>query len=255
TELFVESILREDRGALELLTADYTFLNERLALHYGIPDVRGSHYRRVGLRDTARRGLLGHGSILTVTSRPNRTSPVLRGTWILDNSLGAPPPAPPANGPPRPGEPGGAAAAGQTLRERMAAHRENPACAGCHAMIDPPGFALENFDALGRWREVDAAFAPLDASGELPDGSAFSGLDEFRALLLARPEQFVTTLTEKLLTYALGRGLEPYDMPGVRRIVREAGEQDYRLSALIEGIIHNEAFLMRRTAPPQAEAQ
>ena len=255
TELFVESILREDRGALELLTADYTFLNERLALHYGIPDVRGSHYRRVGLRDTARRGLLGHGSILTVTSRPNRTSPVLRGKWILENILGAPPPAPPANVPPLPGDEGGAAAARQTLRERMAAHRENPACAGCHAMIDPPGFALENFDALGRWREVDATFAPLDASGELPDGSAFSGLDEFRALLLARPEQFVTTLTEKLLTYALGRGLEAYDMPGVRRIVREAGEQDYRLSALIEGIIHHEAFLMRRTAPPQAEAQ
>ncbi len=255
TELFVESVLLEDRSALELLTADYTFLNERLALHYGIPDVRGSHFRRVDLRNTARRGLLGHGSILTVTSRPNRTSPVLRGKWILENILGAPPPAPPPNVPPLPGDEGGVAAAGQTLRERMAAHRENPACAGCHAMIDPPGFALENFDALGRWREVDAAFAPLDASGELPDGSAFSGLDEFRALLLARPQQFVTTLTEKLLTYALGRGLEPYDMPGVRRIVREAGEQDYRLSALIEGIIHDEAFLMRRTAPPQAEAQ
>ena len=255
TELLVESILREDRGALELLTADYTFLNERLALHYGIPDVRGSHFRRVDLRDTARRGLLGHGSILTVTSRPNRTSPVLRGKWILENILGAPPPAPPPDVPPLPGDDGAAAERAQTMRERMAAHRENAVCAGCHAMIDPPGFALENFDALGRWREVDAAFAPLDASGQLPDGSAFAGLEEFRALLLARPERFVTTLTEKLLTYALGRGLEPHDMPGVRRIVREAGAEDYRLSALIEGIIQHEAFLMRRTAPPRTEAE
>ena len=255
TELFVESILREDRSALELLTADYTFLNERLALHYGIPGVRGSHYRRVELSATARRGLLGQGSVLTVTSRPNRTSPVLRGKWILENILGTPPPAPPPNVPPLPGDEGGPAAGAQTMRERMAAHRENPVCAGCHAMIDPPGFALENFDALGRWREVDASFAPLDASGELPDGSVFADLDGFRALLLARPEQFVTTVTEKLLTYALGRGLEPYDMPGVRRIVREAAAADFRLSALIEGIIHHEAFLMRRTAPPHAEAE
>ena len=255
TELFVASILRDDRSALELLTADYTFLNERLALHYGIPGVRGSHFRRVTLRGTARRGLLGHGSVLTVTSRPNRTSPVLRGKWILENILGTPPPAPPPNVPPLPGDEGGAAARAQTMRQRMAAHRENPVCAGCHAMIDPPGFALENFDAIGRWREVDASFAPLDASGQLPDGSTFAGLDEFRALLLARPEQFVTTLAEKLLTYALGRGLEPYDMPGVRRIVREAAAQNFRLSALIEGIIHHEAFLMRRTASLPAEAQ
>ena len=255
TELFVESILREDRGALELLTADYTFLNERLALHYGIAGVRGSHFRRVSLRDTGRRGLLGHGSILTVTSRPNRTSPVLRGKWILENILGTPPPAPPPNVPPLPGDEGGAAARAQTMRERMAAHRENPVCAGCHAMIDPPGFALENFDAVGRWREVDTSFAPLDASGELPDGSGFAGLEEFRALLLARPEQFVTTITEKLLTYALGRGLEPYDMPGVRRIVRAAAAEEFRLSALVEGIIHHEAFLMRRTASPRAEAE
>ena len=255
TELLVESVLREDRGALELLTADYTFLNERLALHYGMPDVRGSHFRRVDLRYTARRGLLGHGSILTVTSRPNRTSPVLRGKWILENILGAPPPAPPPDVPPLPGDDGATAERAQTMRERMAAHRENAVCAGCHAMIDPPGFALENFDALGRWREVDTAFAPLDASGQLPDGSAFAGLEEFRALLLARSERFVTTLTEKLLTYALGRGLEPYDMPGVRRIVREAGAEDYRLSALIEGIIQHEAFLMRRTAPPRTEAE
>ena len=255
TELFVESILREDRGALELLTADYTFLNERLALHYGIAGVRGSHFRRVSLRDTGRRGLLGHGSILTVTSRPNRTSPVLRGKWILENILGTPPPAPPPNVPPLPGDEGGAAARARTMRERMAAHRENPVCAGCHAMIDPPGFALENFDAVGRWREVDTSFAPLDASGELPDGSEFAGLEEFRALLLARPEQFVTTITEKLLTYALGRGLEPYDMPGVRRIVRDAAAEEFRLSALVEGIIHHEAFLMRRTASPRAEAE
>ena len=224
-------------------------------MHYGIPGVRGSHYRRVELSATARRGLLGQGSVLTVTSRPNRTSPVLRGKWILENILGTPPPAPPPNVPPLPGDEGGPSAGAQTMRERMAAHRENPVCAGCHAMIDPPGFALENFDALGRWREVDASFAPLDASGELPDGSVFADLDGFRALLLARPEQFVTTVTEKLLTYALGRGLEPYDMPGVRRIVREAAAADFRLSALIEGIIHHEAFLMRRTAAPHAEAE
>ena len=240
---------------LELLTADYTFVNERLALHYGLAGVRGSRFRRVALQGTARRGLLGHGSVLTVTSRPNRTSPVLRGKWILENILGAPPPAPPPNVPPLPGDEGGGAAALQTMRERMAAHRANPACAGCHAMIDPPGFALENFDAVGRWREVDESFRPLDASGRLPDGSAFADLAEFRALLLARPAQFVTTVVEKLLTYALGRGLEAYDLPGVRRIVREAAAANYRLPALIEGIIRHEAFLMRRAASPPAEAE
>ncbi len=255
TELLVASILREDRSVLELLTADYTFVNERLALHYGLPGVRGSHFRRVTLRGTARRGLLGHGSILTVTSRPNRTSPVLRGKWILENILGAPPPAPPPDVPPLPGDEEGAAAAPQTMRGRMAAHRANPACAGCHAMIDPPGFALENFDAVGRWREVDESFRPLDASGRLPDGAAFADLAEFRALLLARPAQFVTTVVEKLLTYALGRGVEAHDLPGVRRIVREAAATDYRLPALIEGITRHEAFLMRRAASPAVEAE
>ena len=255
TELFVANILRENRSVLELLTADYTFVNERLALHYGLAGVRGSHFRRVALRGTARRGLLGHGSILTVTSRPNRTSPVLRGKWIIENILGAPPPAPPPNVPPLPGDEGGGAAAPQTMRERMAAHRANPACAGCHAMIDPPGFALENFDAVGRWREVDESFRPLDASGRLPGGSAFADLAEFRALLLARPAQFVTTVVEKLLTYALGRGLEAYDLPGVRRIVREAAAANYRLPALIEGIIRHEAFLMRRAAAQPVEAE
>ncbi len=255
TELFVDSVLREDRSVLELLTADYTFVNERLALHYGLAGVRGSHFRRVTLDGTARRGLLGHGSVLTVTSRPNRTSPVLRGKWILENILGAPPPAPPPNVPPLPGDEGAGADAPQTMRERMAAHRANPACAGCHAMIDPPGFALENFDAVGRWREVDESFRPLDASGRLPDGAEFADLAEFRALLLARPARFVTTVVEKLLTYALGRGLEAYDLPGVRRIVREAAAANYRLQALIEGIIRHEAFLMRRAAPPAVEAE
>ena len=255
TELFVASVLHEDRSALELLTADYTFVNERLALHYGLPGVRGSHFRRVTLRGTARRGLLGHGSILTVTSRPNRTSPVLRGKWILENILGAPPPAPPPNVPPLPGDESAGAAAPQTMRERMAAHRANPACAGCHALIDPPGFALENFDAVGRWREVDESFRPLDPAGRLPDGAAFADLAEFRALLLARPAQFVTTVVEKLLTYALGRGLEAYDLPGVRRIVREAAAANYRLPALIDGIIRHEAFLKRRAAPPPVEAE
>ena len=247
TELFVASILRENRGVMELLTADYTFVNERLARHYGIPGVYGDQFRRVTVADPRRRGLLGHGSVLTVTSRPNRTSPVLRGKWILMNVLGTPPPDPPADVPALEEDEVGNHSKADTVRARLARHRRNPVCAGCHAMIDPPGFALENFDAVGRWREVDGAFHPIDASGTLPDGTAFDGVVGFRNALAAEPERFVTNVTEKLLTYALGRGLEPYDMPAVRRIVREAAPA-YRLGDVLLGIVESVPFQMRRSA-------
>ncbi len=244
TELFVESQLRADRSVVELLTADYTFLNQRLARHYGIPGVRGSRFRRVTLTDERRGGLLGHGSILAVTSYGNRTSPVLRAKWVLENLLGTPPPPPPADVPGLPdsgehGEP-------QTVRERLARHRRNPVCASCHAPMDPLGFALENFDAVGKWRTHDAGL-PVDASGVLADGTRFDGPAELRAALAARREQFVETFTEKLLTYALGRGLEAYDRPVVRAIAREAAADDYRWSAIILGIARSTPFRMRRS--------
>ena len=247
TELFVGSVLRENRGIMDLLTADYTFVNERLARHYGIPGVYGDQFRRVEVPDPHRRGLLGHGSVLTVTSRPNRTSPVLRGKWILMNILGAPPPDPPADVPALEEDEVGNHSKADTVRARLAEHRRNPVCAGCHATIDPPGFALENYDAVGRWREVDDGFRPIDASGTLPDGTAFDGVVGFRNALASRPEQFVTNVTEKLLTYALGRGLEPYDMPAVRRIVRDAAP-DYRLADVVAGITRSIPFRMRRSA-------
>ena len=245
SELFVDSIVRDDRSMVELLTADYTFLNERLADHYGIPGVTGSHFRRVTLPAASpRRGVLGHGSILTLTSHAIRTSPVLRGKWILDNLLGTPPPDPPANVPALNDQ--RTQAKRPTVRERLEAHRDNPACSACHAMIDPTGFALENFDAIGRWREVDESFNPIDPSGVLPDGRAFGDVAGMRAALVADPEQFVTTVTEKLMTYALGRGLEAYDMPTLRRIVREAAADDYRFQTVILGIVKSDPFLMRR---------
>jgi hypothetical protein len=245
TELFVESILREDRSVLELLTADYTFLNERLARHYGIAGVKGNHFRRVRITDDSRRGLLGHGSILTVTAYPHRTSPVLRGKWVLENILGTPPPAPPANVP----DLKDTNKEGKVLsmRERMAQHRASPICAGCHSMMDPPGLALENFDAVGRRRTVDETFTPIDASGVLPDGTKFEGPTGLRQALEARSERFVNTLTEKLLTYALGRGLEYYDAPAVRAITREARRNNSRLSSLVLGIVNSPPFQMRRS--------
>ena len=252
TELFVESILRENRGIIELLTADYTFVNERLARHYGIPGVYGDQFRRVSVLDRNRQGLLGHGSILTVTSRPNRTSPVLRGKWILMNILGSAPPDPPADVPALEEDAVGNHSKADTVRERLAQHRSNPVCAGCHAMIDPPGFALENFDAVGRWREVDDSFRPIDASGVLSDGTPFNGVASFRNALVEDPNQFVTTVTEKLLTYALGRGIEPYDMPAVRRIMQMA-EPNYRLADVIIGITTSIPFQMRRTADTLAQ--
>ena len=246
TELFIDSVIRENRPVPELLTADYTFVNERLARHYDIDGVQGSHFRRIQLpADSPRRGLLGQGSVLTVTSHSIRTSPVLRGKWILNNILGTPPPDPPANVPPFPEQ--RTQAKIQTMRERMSAHRANPVCATCHNMIDPAGFALENFDAIGRWRTVDESFNPIDASGALPDGTKFNGVAELRTALVRRPERFVHTVTEKLLTYGLGRGLTPKDMTAVRRIVDASAKDDYRFQTLIVEIAKSYPFVMRKT--------
>ncbi len=246
TEMLFGSIVSEDRNVLDLLRADYTFLNERLARHYDIPNVYGDHFRRVELpEDSPRRGLLGHGSILTVTSYATRTSPVLRGKWILDNLLGMPPPPPPPNVPPlEEPEPGIAA---RSMRERMEQHRVNPACAVCHQLMDPAGLSMENFDAIGRWRDRGDDWVPIDASGSVPGGGSFDGVTGLREAVLARPEVFVGTMTEKLLTYALGRGLDYHDGPAVRRIVRRAAGNDYRFSSLVLGIVESTPFQMRRT--------
>lgn len=242
TELFFESILREDRSALDLLRADYTFVNERLARHYGIPHVYGSRFRRVTREDdSGRGGLLRHASILTVTSYATRTSPVIRGKWILDNFLGVAPPPPPGDVP----DLKDATIEGAlSVRQRLAEHRENPTCAACHNLMDPIGLSLETFDAIGRLRAVDGGL-PVDASGGLPDGSEFTGIAGLEEALLKRPEIFIGTLTEKLLVYGLGRGVESYDAPEIRRIVREARAQDFRLSSLILGVVRSQPFQMR----------
>jgi hypothetical protein len=249
TELFFASVLREDSSVLELLDADYTFVNERVAEHYGLPNVKGSHFRRVQLPpNSPRRGLLGHGSVLAVTSHADRTSPVVRGHWILDNLLGAAPPPPPANVPPLEATSvTDGKGAMLSLRERLAVHRGNPSCASCHTLMDSVGFALEGFDATGRWRTIDELGDPVDASGVLPDGSTFQGLDEFRSALLDS-EQFRIVLAEKLMVYALGRGLEPYDMPAVRAIVRDAAADGHRFSQFILGVVNSTPFKMRRAA-------
>jgi hypothetical protein len=252
TELFFDSVVREDRSALDLLSADYTFVNDRLARQYGIPNIKGSHFRRVTLTDPNRRGLLGQGSILTITSQPVRTSPVFRGKWILENILGTPPPPPPPNVPALPEKTGVYADKMPSMRERMSQHRANPACASCHAMIDPLGFGLEHFDPVGKWRDLDEMYGPIDTSGVLPDGTSFNGVSELRAALVRRPDRFVGTLTEKLLTYALGRGLEYYDMPAVRKIVHDTEGRNYRLSAVVLGIVRSTPFQMRRADVPQA---
>ena len=249
TSLFVDDQLRADRSVLDLLRADYTFVNERLARHYGIPNVYGSHFRRVDYQDSRRGGLLGHGSVLTVTSYPHRTSPVVRGKWLLENLLGAPPPPPPPDVPELEEEDGGALPT--TIRERMAQHRASPACATCHATIDPMGFALENFDAVGRWRSHEpGAPTPIDASGTFPDGRAFDGPAAFREALLEAPwgTEFVNTVTEKLMTYALGRGLDYYDAPVIRQVLRDAEPGGYRWSSLILGIVESPPFQMRRAS-------
>ena len=244
TELLFGSVLREDRSTLDLLAADYTFVNERLARHYGIPNVRGSHFRRVALDDEARGGLLGHGSILTVTSYANRTSPVNRGKWVLENILGTPPPPPPPDVPDLETAEGGQAL---SMREAMEQHRANPVCASCHRLMDPLGLSLENFDAIGRWRDRSETRGAIDGTGELPDGTPFDGPSGLKAALLRHPDRFVTTVTEKLLTYALGRGIEYYDAPAVRAIVRAAAGDGYRLSSLVKGVVRSAPFQMRRS--------
>jgi hypothetical protein len=242
TELFFGSIMREDRSVLDLLTADYTFVNERLARHYGLSGVYGSQFRRVSVSDETRRGLLGQGSILLVTSHADRTSPVVRGKWILANILGTPPPPPLPNVPPLKDKADDGAV--QSLRERMEEHRSNPACASCHKVMDPIGFSLENFDAVGAWRARDGDL-PIDASGQLADGTSVDGVVTLRRALLRRPEIFVGTMTEKMLTYALGRGLMYYDLPTVRGIVRQAQSADSRFSSLVLGIVDSAPFQMR----------
>jgi hypothetical protein len=244
TEMFFDSVVREDRSVRTFLRSDYTFLNERLAKHYSIGNVYGSRFRRVALTPEDRRGgLLRQGSVLSVTSYATRTSPVLRGVLVLGNILGAPPPPPPPN---VPALDESTVASNLSMRQRLAAHRNNAVCASCHRSIDPVGFALENFDAVGQWRDFDADGQPVDASGAVPGGGEFRGIDGLENALLARPELFVTTLTEKLMTFALGRGVEYYDAPAVRKIVKDGARDDYRFSSLVLGIVKSVPFQMRR---------
>jgi hypothetical protein len=240
--LFFGSIIRENRSVLDLLTADYTFVNERLALHYGIPYVYGSQFRRVSGLDEARRGLLGKGGILLVTSHADRTSPVVRGKWILDTLLGSPPPPPPPDVPALPEAKGNVPT---TLRARLDQHRANPPCAGCHKVMDPLGLALENFNAVGAWRTEEAG-ARIDATARFFDGTPIDGVSSLRSVLLKRQDVFVGTMTEKLMTYALGRALEPPDMPAVRAIVRQAARDGYRFSSVIDGVARSVPFTQRR---------
>ena len=252
TELFVDSNLREDRSLLELLSANYTFVNERLARHYGIPGVYGDRFRRVTFdRDHPRGGLLGHGGLLMVTSYPNRTSPVVRGKWLLETILGAPPPEPPPNVPGLPDRGEGGEPA--SVRDRLERHRANPACAGCHAPMDPLGFALENYDAIGLWRAASEAGRPIDASATMPSGEAFEGPAGLRRVLLSRGDDFAAAVTEKLLAYALGRGLEYTDRPAVRRILRDAATDDYRWSSIVLGIVESTPFQWRRARSDESE--
>ena len=251
TELFFDSIVNEDRSVIDLLTADYTFVNDRLAQHYGIPNIYGGQFRRVSLADSPRRGLLGQGSILTVTSLPTRTSPVARGKWVLENILGTPPPNPPANVPPLKVD-GKVDLDALSLRKRMELHRSNPTCASCHKIMDPIGFSLENFDAVGKWRTRDGG-STIDASGELVDGTKVNGPDSLRDGLLHYSDQFVRTMTERLLTYSLGRGAQYRDMPVVRSIVRQASQKNYKFSSLILGIVESQPFQMRTKSQSNAE--
>jgi len=241
TRLFVGDQLHNDRSVMELLTANYSFLNQRLATHYGVPNVYGDHFRKVTFADGRRGGLVGQGSILTVTSYGNRTSVVMRGRWVLANLLGAPPAEPPADVPAL--KEAGMDGAPRSLRERMEVHRKNPVCASCHMRMDPIGFSLENFDATGKWR-IESDGAPIDAAASLPDGTKFEGVPGLRALLVSHKDDFVRTLSGKLLSYAIGRGLESYDLPAVRKIAREAAKNDYRWSAIISGIVTSTPFSM-----------
>jgi hypothetical protein len=250
TKLLFGTVMREDLSILRLLDADFTFVDERLAEHYGLEGIRGSHFRRIAIpADSPRRGLLGQASILTVTSVTNRTSPVIRGRWILETLLGSPAPIPPPNVETTlQGDDGTAVAL--TVRERLEAHRANPVCASCHAIMDPIGFSLENFDLIGAWRDSDSG-QPIDTSGTLADGTPIDGPVAMREALLDRSDAFVTNATEKLMTYALGRGLQYYDMPAIRAIVRQAADADYRFSALIQGVVASDQFRTRATGGPE----
>jgi hypothetical protein len=241
--LLAETIAREDRSVVDFLNADYTFVNERLARHYGIPNIYGSDFRRIALKDGTRGGLLGQGSILTVTSYENRTSPTLRGKWVLENIMGSPPPQPPPNvpalkeeSPTNPKQ--------RSMRERLEQHRVNPVCSSCHSRMDPLGFALDNYDAVGRWRTAEGA-TPVDASGVMPTGEKFNGAAELKKLLLARSDLFVAAYTEKLMMYAIGRGTEYYDQPALRQILRESKPDNYRWSSLVMGVIRSAPFQSR----------
>jgi hypothetical protein len=241
TEMLFESIVLGDRSALDLLTANYTFVNERLAKHYGIPGIYGDQMRRVTITNDYRKGLLGQGSILTLTSMANRTSPVNRGKYVLTNILGTPPPSPPANVPPLNEAPEGSL----SMRERMAQHRSNPVCANCHKLMDPIGLALENFDAIGRWRTADGE-ASIDPSDTMYNGIKVNGPASLRQVILSHPDQFVRTMTEMLMTYGTGRGLEYYDMPTIRSIVKDAARSNYRFSSLVLGVVKSAPFQMKK---------
>jgi hypothetical protein len=250
TELFFGHILRENRPVLELLSADYTFVDERLAKHYGIPGVYGPRFRQVKLTDPNRRGLLGQGSILSLTSVATRTSPVFRGKFVLTTFLNTPPPPPLPNVPTLEESNKETAATPKTVREQLEVHRKNPTCASCHRIIDPPGFALENFNSVGQWRETGENGASIDSGGVLADGAKVNGPVALREAILSRPEAFVTVLTERMLTYALGRGVEPSDMPVVRNIVKKAAQNNYRFASIIMGIVESAPFQMRTKLEP-----
>jgi Protein of unknown function (DUF1592)/Protein of unknown function (DUF1588)/Protein of unknown function (DUF1585)/Protein of unknown function (DUF1595) len=241
TKLFVGSQLREDRSIVDLITANYSYINQRLARHYRVPEIYGSRFRRVTFNDGVRGGLLGQASILATTSYPNRTSPVLRGRWLLETLLGAPPPPPPPDVPPL--KENGADGERHSVRERLDAHRRNPGCAVCHVRMDPLGFSLENFDALGKWRTTSDGVA-VDASASLPDGSRFDGVTGLRKMLVTHREDFVSTFSDRLLAYALGRGTDASDAPAVRRIVRDTAAQNHRWSAIVRAVVHSTPFTM-----------
>jgi hypothetical protein len=251
TEMFFGYILRENRSALELLSADYTFLNERLARHYGIPGVYGTRFRKVQIPDPNRRGLLGQGSILALTSVATRTSPVYRGKFVLATFLNTPPPPPLPNVPALEEAAKGAKTAPKTVRETLELHRSSPVCASCHRIIDPPGFALENFNSVGQWREKTENGASIDTAGVLADGTKVNGPVALRNAILSRPEAFMTVLTERIMTYALGRGVEPSDMPVVRSIVKRAGQSNYRLASIVQSIVESAPFQMRTRLEPE----
>jgi len=247
-EMFIDSIFREDRNVVDLLSANYPFANERLAMHYGIPNVRGDQFRRVTLSDPNRFGLLGKGAVMMVTAYPNRTSPVLRGAYILENITGTPPSPPPPNVEAFKENKDGEKP--KTVRQIMETHRANPTCNACHGVMDPLGFSLENFDTIGAYRAIDRyTRTKIDTSGKLVDGTAVNGPSDLRNALLRRPEQFAQTFTEKMMTYALGRGIEYYDMPTVRKIVKDAKRDNYRFSSIVMGIVNAPAFQSSKAEP------